>query len=233
MNRRVLLALLVGLMTASLLPADDKDLKANPEATKLLSQARAARALWSKFPGFTANVTVTVNGQTHQGTVQVTEKGKVSVSDLPEKEAAWCKGVLGSAVAHRLSSGEEPEMACVFGDEEIHHPLGRLVRVTGDDMGSSYRIRDQQIMMVNRQMGKMRFSITMLENQRNEEGKYLPHACSVHYWDAKTGELTKTESHFQAWNRQQGIDLPTMIRVITVDKGVDSREIALSHFKLS
>ena len=31
-------------------------LQPNPEATKLLADARAARAIWNNFPGFTADL---------------------------------------------------------------------------------------------------------------------------------------------------------------------------------
>ena len=230
MKARLLLPLLLIGFSAFALLADDPK-KPNPEATQLLADARDARALWVKFPGFTADIAVTVNGKTQRGSVQVNEKGKVEISDLPEDMAKWTKGVLSSAVSHRLSSGEEPKTQCYFADEDASNPLGREIRMIGDE-GSSFRIRDHQIMMVNRTMGDTRFSITMLENKRNEEGKYLPRSYSVHYWDAKTGALKKTESHHQGWSRQQGMDLPEVIRVITVEKVVDAREIALSNIKL-
>ena len=232
MTNRFLLTIAFGMLSACVLLGDDQEKKANPEATKVLAEARRARASWTKFPGLTADMTVTINGKTEKGILQVSEKGKVTISELPEDMVKWTKPILSSAISHRLSAEEESMTPCTFADNDANNPLGRLIQVMGDEMGSSYRIRDKQIMMVNRKMGDIRFSITMQENLRNEDGKFIPRSYSVHYWDAKTGELTKTESHHQAWTRQQGFDLPSLIRVITVDKNVDSREVALTNIKL-
>ena len=51
----------------------------HPEATKLLADARAARACWTNFPGFTADLEVNFDGQVVRGRVQVNDKGKVEV----------------------------------------------------------------------------------------------------------------------------------------------------------
>jgi hypothetical protein len=232
MQCRFLLTMLLGTLGSGIVLADDGEKKENPKATQLFADARQARAMWTKFPGFTADAAVTINGKMQKGIVHVNEMGKVTISDLPEEMTGWAKDVLASTVGHRLGTKEEPKTPCIFADDDANHPLGRLIHVLNDDSGSSYRIRDQQMMMVNRKMGDTRFSITMLENVRNEEGKYLPRSFAVHYWDAKTGDLKKSESHYQTWIRQQGIDLPTLIRVITATKDVDTREIVLSNIKL-
>jgi hypothetical protein len=232
MKSCTLLALLGALLGSYLAIADDGDKKENPEATKLFADARMARAMWTKFPGFTADISVTINGKMQKGSVSVNEKGKVSISDLPEEMMGWTKEIMASTVGHRISSGrEESKTACMFADEDVNHPLGRLIQVVDDKTGSSFRIRDQQMMMVNRKMGDSRFSITMLENLRNEEGKFLPRSFVVSYWD-NDGNLKKSESHYTSWMRQNGMDLPTVIRVISVDKNVDAREIDLSNFKI-
>jgi hypothetical protein len=232
MKSRILFTMLIALLGSYLAIADDGDKKENSEATKLFADARMARAMWTKFPGFTADITVTFNGKTQKGNIVVNEKGKVTINDLPEEMMSWTKDTMGSAVSHRISTiRDEAKTPCMFADEDANHPLGRLIQVVGDKSGSSFRIRDQQMMMVNRQMGDERFSITMLDNVRNEEGKFLPHAFVVHYWD-NNGNLKKTESLFNSWMRQNGMDLPSTIRVITVDQKVDAKEIALANIKL-
>ena len=59
-------------------------------------------------------------------------------------------------------------------------------------MASSYRIKDRQIMVVNRRMGKQNMTITVLDNETNPEGQFLPHSYVVHYWDAATGKLNRS-----------------------------------------
>ena len=51
--------------------AADGDAKpaADPAATKLLADARAARAVWKDFPGFTADLEVNIDGKVVKGTL--------------------------------------------------------------------------------------------------------------------------------------------------------------------
>ncbi len=47
--------------------------KADPEATKLLADARAARANWDHFPGFHADLEVNVDGKVFHAPLTVTD----------------------------------------------------------------------------------------------------------------------------------------------------------------
>src|SRR5262249_39369297 len=122
---------------------------ADPAATKLLAEARAARASWNQFPGFSADLEVNLDGKVVKGRVEVNPKGKVKL-DLPEGEAHdWARRQLGSIVGHRMDGGTSLETPCAFADDNAHHPLGRAIRVLNDEFHSSYRIRDRQIIVVN------------------------------------------------------------------------------------
>lgn len=211
---------------------DSTKQKEQPEATKMLADARNARAVITHFPGFTAELVVTIQNKEYRGTVQVDSKGKVVIGDIDSSTASWAKRILASAVTHRLGNPSASKTPCAFADEDKNHPLGRLVNVLDDEMHSSYRIRDNQIMVVNRIQDGSKFSITMQENNKNEEGKYLPSAYSVHYWN-KEGNLEKAEAHTQSWVRINGMDLPKLVRVVTVTKDMDAREIRLDNIKLS
>ena len=116
---------------------------------------------------------------------------------------------------HRLPppSGDSAELArprLRFADQDNDHPLGRLVAVEGGQMASSYRIKDRQIMVVNRRMGKQNMTITVLDNETNPEGRFLPHSYVVHYWDAATGKLKSIETFQERWQRIGSWDLPTL-----------------------
>ncbi len=112
-----------------------------------------------------------------------------------------------------------------------------------DELHSSYRILDRQIMVVNRTMGNSKFTITMQENRTNADGKYLPVSYVVNYWDGNTGALQKSEAHYQTWKRVGGFDLPVLIRVVTAvpeagtstpagKEGLDAKSLTLSNHKL-
>ncbi len=184
------------------------DAATDPAATKLLSEARAARALYHAFPGFRADIEVNLDGKTTRGQVEVSEKGK-AVLKLDNADAAkWAKNTLEQLIAHRLSGGPEEETPCAFVDNDEHHPLGRAIRVLNDEFHSSYRIRDRQVIVVNRQVPGARFTITVMKNILTSEKKFLPASYVVNTWDAKTNALVSSETHHQTWQRVSSFDLP-------------------------
>jgi Protein of unknown function (DUF3386) len=232
-------ALAVLIIAAAAAPAHflwteaDKGAKADPQATRLLADARAARAQWQKFAGFSADALVNIDGKESRGKVKVEASGKVSFSKLDAEAEAWAKRQLGSIVAHRIDDSAGLDTPCSFADADANHPLGRAITVLNDELHSSYRVRDRQIIVVNRNMKDVRFSITVLENRPNKEGKYLPASYVVHYWDTKTGDLQRTESHSQSWTRVDGVDLPVTAMVITATKSLSARSLTLSGHQLS
>jgi hypothetical protein len=209
----------------------------DPEATRLLAEARAARALYQNFPGFTADVKVNLDGKVAHGQVAINSKGKVQLelaADAGEEARRWTQGMLASIISHRLDSGSSEEAPCTFVDEDLHHPLGRAIRVAADDFHSSYRVRDRQILVVNRQMKDVRFSITMLENHVTEDRKFLPVSFVVNTWDLKTNALKSSEAHHQTWHRLGGLDLPQTALVVTATAGKQqARSLTLSNWKLA
>lgn len=210
----------------------EKQAGEDPAATRLLADARAARAVWSRFPGFTADARVNWDGKVFSARVKVDATGKVTVEGVEDKAVeSWTRRVLGSVIAHRLPAGSL-ETPCAFADGETAHPLGRLINVLNDEMHSSYRIRDRQIMVVNRVTPEGRFSIMMQHNATTPEGRFLPTAFVVNYFD-KDGNLTRSEANYHTWKRLGEYDLPVLTRVITAGKESHVREIELSNHRLA
>ena len=52
-------------------------------------------------------------------------------------------------------------------------------------------------MEVNRSAGKLRFTISVLEIERNAEDKYLPRAFTMNFFDAASGEFKMSLGY---WN---------------------------------
>jgi hypothetical protein len=212
--------------------------KEDPAASKLLADAVAARAAWMNFPGFTADLEVNFDGKTAKGKVMVSEKGRVEL-ELDGKEVdaarvATAKDALASLVGHRMPSAGGRQTPCSFGEEASENPQGKLILVVDDKHHSSYRIRDQQILSVTRQMGDTRFTITMLENRLNEEKRVLPVSYVVNYWDTKTNALDHTTAHHQTWKRVGAYDLPQTMDELTAGSGkLESYCLKLSNHKLS
>jgi hypothetical protein len=214
-------------------PLDRRD--ADAEAVALFEKAVATRAAWQDFPGFTAKVAGTVEGRAFSGKVTVSADGTVKVEVDDDAASGWLEDQLGSITMHRLpdndrgSSSERPRPVLRFADNEEDHPFGRLLTFQGGRFASSYRVKDEQIRVVNRQMGKQNMTITVLDNTPNAEGKFLPHSYLVHYWDAATGKLNRVETVLEQWSRIGKWDLPLTHTVATSsDAGLSTRSVSLS-----
>jgi hypothetical protein len=186
----------------------------DPAATKLLADARAARANWENFPGFTADLEVNVDGKVARGTAVVDPKGIVTVQVSDPAASTRAKRMLGSIVAHRLDDSGDLHTPCAFADDVTDHPLGRAIRVLNDEFHSGYRIRDRQVIEVNRVMKDTRFTITVIENHLDADGHYLPVSYVVNYWDRKSGALERSEAHHQTWQHVGRYDLPATATVV-------------------
>ena len=213
--------------------AEEPKRVADPAATKLLAAARAARDTWTNFPGFTADIAVNLDGKVTKGTVKVSDKGDVEL-DVPDSGASkWAKAELGSIVGHRFNSGPASDTPCAFADDVTDHPLGRAIVVLNDEFHSSYRIKDRQIMVVNRNMKDSHFTITVMENRLSEEKKFLSSIFTVSTWDNGTGALLSSATHHQEWKRVGKFDLPAGLTVVTATNGkLEARSFTMSDLKL-
>jgi uncharacterized GH25 family protein len=206
---------------------------ADPEATKLLADARAARANWDDFPGFTADVVVNVDGKKSTGKLAVSDKGKVSL-EMKGEAKEWARRMIASIVGHRLDDGTTLTTPCAFADDVTEHPMGRAIRVLNDEYHSSYRIRDRQVIEVNRRMGESRFTISVLANRVNAEKKYLPASYVVNTWSVKTEALQSSTTHHNTWQRVGTFDLPLDCTVVNASAGkLVNRTIHFANHKLA
>lgn len=204
-------------------------------ADERLKRAHLARACWGpNFPGFTAEVTVRVDGETVRGRVDVSADGAVELG-LPSGPAKdWARTQLRSIVMHRgLDGPTELEPGATFLEPENGHPLGRLIKLSDDRMGSAYRVKGDEILQVNRTMKGKRFSNRILANRRNAEGKLLPLAYAVSHWDDASGKLERAEAFHATWTRVGHLDLPrTHTQIFTSDEKSSVRQLELSGHRL-
>ncbi len=230
----LIVSVAAGLVCGLYLKADETPAStADPAATSLLADARAARALYQNFPGFSADIEVNLDGRASRGHVEISDKGKAALTLDNAEAAKWAKNTLESIIAHRLSSGPDEETPCAFADTDEHHPLGRAIRVLNDEFHSSYRIRDRQVIVVNRHVPGARFTITVLKNIVTKENKFLPASYVVNTWDAKTDALRSSEAHHQTWQRIGSYDLPKeTLSVKAAANKQESRSLQLSHIRL-
>ncbi len=228
-------SLFVALWAVSLPTAGHGDTAAKPSASaaQVLRSARANRAVWEHFPGFTADITVTIDDKQEKGAITVKKDGSISTTLKNDKLRDWVDEQIGSVVDHRLPSEPDSETPR-FADEDTPHPLGRLIQIGDPKYESSYRIRDNLITEVNRRDGDQKFTITVLEIDRNPEGKYLPRTFNATFWDAKSGAVTGNSTFLNTWQRVGAFDLPKRVVEIQCDPGEHHvKEVTFSNFKIS
>lgn len=204
------------------------------EAVSQFEEALATRAVWRDFPGFSARADGVVDDRQFGGKVVVAADGSVQAAIEDETARDWVEDQLGSLAMHRgagapRAAAARPKPVLWFADRADDHPLGRLLIFQGGEFASSYRVKDRQIAVVNRALGAQNMTITVLENDKNADGLYLPRSYTVHYWDAAGGNLQRTETIQDRWQRLQTWDLPTQHIVATAsEQGFSLRSLRLS-----
>lgn len=208
----------------------------NPEARKLLKAAFEKTARWqSDFRGFTADLTVNVNGKESHGTVTVKGPRDVTVS-LPDPELQkWAEGQIGMIAVHRGPRNfdeSDGKYSLTLGEDRTH-PLGPTVRIHGDGMHSFYRIKDDRITQINRKMPHMAFTINVEDSAVTQDGKFLTTRYTVYYYAPQDGRLTNVESFMDTHTRVAASDLPATRRIISYEDGqVVVRILTFSHHKM-
>ncbi len=190
-----------------------------PDASTLLAEASASR---QNFPTDLKSIRGKVEVKTDTGVYQGQFEFK-PVKDglqiqLQGDEAAtkWLQGTLSSIFGHRRASSEggTRREATYTGSRTL---LGTQIQ-TEDAMKSRYRIRDGQIVQVERNPESGRFVITILESKATSSGKYLPVHFAVNSFDAK-GTLTSVENYRDTFQQINQVWVPTGRTVVTVENG--------------
>ena len=197
----------------------------DPQARARLQQAFEKTARWQTgFKGFTADVTVNMNGKESKGTVTVKGPREVTVTLAEPDVQKWAEGQIGMIAVHRGPRNFEEsdgKYALTLG-EDTNHPLGPTLNINGDGMHSYYRVKGDRITQINRTMPHMAFTINVEDSAVTQEGKYLTTRYTVYYFSPQDGKLTNVESFTDTHVRIGQVDLPACRRVLSADNGAVS-----------
>lgn len=220
-----IVAMAVGLLTVFALwgvgsqaMANDSVSSDTRSASELLQAARANREVFTTgFPGFRSDLTVYLDGRRYRGTMEYRPPRTVDI-DFPDSEVPeWVSDRVRSMVMHRVPSDSRSETAAGLGEADAH-PLGRQVFL-GDSYRSMYRIRDDQILVVNRTLGDERVVITVLETVTTESGRYLPKHVAVARYDKETGQARESWAYTSEYHEFEGNYLPRSRAIAKVGQG--------------
>lgn len=212
------------------------DVQDDPKARALLRQAFENTARWQPdFKGFSADLTVNVNGKEVTGTVIVNGPREVTVS-LPDADLQkWAEGQIGMIAGHRIArkfDESDGKYALTLGDD-ADHPLGPKLMIHGDEMGSFYRIAGGRITQINRSMKHLAFTINVEESAVTQEGKFLTTRYTVYYFSPQDRKLANVESFTDTHTRVGSSDLPGSRRIISYENGeIVVRSLAFKNHKM-
>ena len=196
----------------------------DPQARDLLHRAFEATARWQKdFKGFTADLTVNVNGKETNGPVIVKGPREVSVQLSDGDTQKWAQEQLGMIAVHRgPRSFEESDGKYSLTMEDDGHPFGIKLNIHGSN--SFYRIKNNRITQINRKMAHpgmnpFAFTINVEESAVTQDQKHLTTKYTVYYYSPTDGKLTNVESFTDTHVRVGASDLPANRRIITYENG--------------
>ncbi len=210
----------------------------DPTARTLLRQAFEKTARWqADFRGFSADLTINVDGKEWKGSVTVKGPRDVSV-ELPDADLQkWTQEQLGMIAVHRgPRSFEESDGKYSLTLEEDGHPFGPKFIIHGSN--SFYRLKDNRITQINRKMAHpgmtpFAFTINVEESALTQDNKNLTTKYTVYYYSPEDGKLNNVESFTDTHVRVGSSDLPASRRIISYENGkVVVRSLTFSAHKL-
>jgi hypothetical protein len=196
----------------------------DPHARELLRRAFENTARWQPdFKGFTADMTVNINGKETSGPVIVKGPREVSVQLSDSDVQKWAQEQLGMIAVHRgPRSFEESDGKYTLTAEEDGHPLGTKLNIHGSN--SFYRLKNDRITQINRTMAHpgmapFAFTINVEESAITQDQKNLTTKYTVYYYSPADGKLNNVESFTDTHVRVGTSDLPATRRIISFENG--------------
>jgi hypothetical protein len=187
------------------------------------------------FGGFAAELVVAQGEGSWSGAVEIASPADVRVAvDAPDDVAEFARAELASIAGHRWGGPEgaadAPSTPVAAGEDAV---TGLQVRLDGDPLDSSYRLRGGHVAAVERRLGERRFTITVQTRTPVADGRAVPTAFTVAWWDVATGRLVRSDAYTDAFVDVDGLPLPSLRRIVTADDdGVRGRELVLSSHRL-
>ncbi|MDX1978576.1 MAG: DUF3386 domain-containing protein [Pseudanabaenaceae cyanobacterium bins.68] len=225
------------------------------QAAQIFQAAYENRYTWdNNFPGLTAKVTVAINGQARTGEVKIDRDLAVEVlmdqpllvsrtsknADGTEKTIQvdegqeWLVNQLRDVVTHRKRKSfadAHGKSSFSLGDTDESGAVEILV--SGDAMGSNYRVKDKEIVLVSRVMGRMAFVINHLAHLDTGEG-YISSAYNAVFRNPADHQVLK-QAKFEDTYEKVGNYYVMTRQVVQVNEQGESKtyEITFSDLYLN
>lgn len=179
-----------------------RDTQEQTDARSLFKAAYENRYTWDEnFPGYTADVTLRQSGEVYSAKVRINADLSYDILELSdEKGRELLQHHLWETVTHRKRSNFEQAHGKNSFSLGSSDETGAIeIQVSGDAMGSHYKIRNNEISQVNRVMPQVAFSINHKGSLDTGSG-YISARYDVVYRNPKTDEVmgeNDVDSHYE------------------------------------
>ena len=182
-------------------------------AGDLLQQSRKNREVFTKdFHGFRSKLTVRLDGTAHHGTCLFRVPGTLEIALNGGKVPRVVESAVRSMLMHRVPSSTTVTAEARYGEPDAHS-LGRKV-LLDDKYQSSYRIKDREILQVERRMPKFRRVLTVLETKKAASGRYLPRHVFAVVFDNDSGAIRDAWTYITRFQKVGNNYLPHSRHVV-------------------
>lgn len=190
-------------------------------AADLLQQARKNREVFTKdFQGFRSKLTVRMDGKAHHGTCLFRVPGTPEIALNGGKAPSVVQAAVRNMLMHRVPSSTAVTTEARYGARDAHS-LGREV-LLDDKYQSAYRIKDRQILEVDRKLSDFRRVLTVLETRKTASGRYLPRHVFAVVFDNDSGSVREAWTYITRFQEVGGNYLPHSRHVLRTGKGRNS-----------
>ncbi len=192
-------------------------------AQELFQAAYENRYTWDKkFPGYSANVQLTQNGEVFHGQAQVNADYSTAINGIDNKEASdVVKGQLWEIAVHRVRrTFEETHSKNSFEYGDADETGAIEILIGGKASGDKYKLRNNEVCMVHRKIHGTIVTINTSSSHDTGAG-YLSHQYDSVYSDPATGEAKGGKTLFTDLYAQVGdyfiLNERTMADAVTGD----------------
>lgn len=205
------------------------------DAQALFQAAYENRYTWDEqFPGFSADVTLRQGDTSHQGQVTVTANFQVIVTGIESEEIQKeIQRPLQEVVTHRKrNSFQASHGKNTFMVGETDATGAVEILVTGDAMGSNYRVRNNQVVYVSRVMGGMAFAIDHLAALDTGAGYISTHYKAI-FRQPESNQVLQEVEFLDSYENVGGYFLLSQKVVHVLEQGqTTTTELTLSNLQL-
>ncbi len=183
------------------------------DPTRLAADAHAELATWIDFPGFTADIEVSLAGKKAAGRIIVEPNGRLFVEHLPCQNTAWAKSKLCFLIHQQMQCADALQKKWAFAPR---HPdqADFCVSPVDRQFDLCWQIRGGTIRAIEVRARDNRTCVNYLAFEKSPDGKSLPTVLVVHVWNGSKDQLKSSETQVRTWKRIRGFDLPASVDVV-------------------